>query len=120
MVRLLIRLLSVFWLVFVTPVFGIIPLLVKLDVPLPFLLHNLDMAILRGLYDLVSGDSTDEYATHLRPPLTEAQWWGMIAITLTTGLLAAVQCFRWWRETQRLIVTENVLSASAKRPNTEG
>lgn len=86
--------LSVFWLVVITPIFGLIPLLVFTNLMSS---NNriwlLDSAILKDVYvtfftDLSPGTQDDG------PPLTDSQWWMLIAIVMLVAAIAAYDLFK--------------------------
>lgn len=82
------QLLAVLWLVVITPIFGLVPLLVKshtISTGNPIWL--LDMAILRDVWNKFF---TDPYPglSDVPPPLTETQWWMLIVVVLLVAAVA--------------------------------
>ncbi len=87
------KLVCMFWLTIVTPIFGILPIFIVLrlrpTVLIPFL--HLDLAILSDFWNLFYPDPALD-VSDAGPPLSTNAWWLMITITLGVALLA-LYCF---------------------------
>ena len=80
------NLVCILWLVVVTPIFSVFPLMIVLGQRPP--LFFLERAILRGFWTLFFADTAPDFED-VGPPLSETGWWLMIAITLALAIVAA-------------------------------
>lgn len=93
----------ILWLAVITPLFGILPLTIRLAIPTGELLY-LELAFLRTFWGMFRPDS-DPGSSDVGPNLTNQQWWVMISVTLVLASVALGYCILKARETnqQRIV-----------------
>jgi hypothetical protein len=89
------KVLSVLWLVIITPIFGLIPLWC-IGYGGNGAICNIDRAFLLEVWLLLAPDHSEPRFTDAYPPLTAAQWWTMISIVLGVAIVALYYCYKWW------------------------
>jgi hypothetical protein len=94
------KVLSVLWLVIITPIFGLIPLwCIACDGS--GAICNIERALLLDVWLLLAPNHPEPIFDHEVPPLTAAQWWAMISIVLGVAIVALYYCCKWWIEIRR-------------------
>lgn len=80
--RQFIKICSVIWLFVVTPIFGIFPMLLLLQIPIPRYVLFIGLAILREMICLFIADP-EPYTNDVGPPLTKLGYIIMISIVFS-------------------------------------
>jgi hypothetical protein len=95
------KVLSVFWLAVVTPLFGILPLWCILNPGARSgALCNIERAFLLSVWTLIFPDPAPG-VSDVGPPLTERQGLIVIFIVLAIAALSLYYCFRWRKNAKR-------------------
>ena len=90
------KVLCVFWLVAVTPLFGLIPLwCIVAGGTRTRDLCGLERAFLPDIWLLFFPDTTHGF-DDVGPPLTVTQGWTIISIVLVVTIVALYYCIKWW------------------------
>ena len=85
------KVLCIFWLVAVTPLFALIPLWCIVTGCGSCFLCRLELAFLRDVWSLFFPDPAPQFED-VGPPLTDTQWWTMISIVLVVAVAALYYC----------------------------
>ena len=100
----LLKAFCILWLAIITPAYGVLPLLVELDIgnddsiDLPFFIHRLEGDLLRLAYSVFFGDPAPN-STHVSHfnMLTDAQTWGLVLFVFTIAGVALWYLYRVFR-----------------------
>jgi hypothetical protein len=96
------KVLCVFWLVAVTPLFGLIPLwCIVTGGTGTRALCLLEKAFLLDVWLLFFPDPEYLGVSDASPPLTDMQWLTMISIALGGAIVALYYCYKWRIATKR-------------------
>jgi hypothetical protein len=87
------KVLCAFWLIAVTPLFGLIPLWCIVTGDGSSTLCRLELAFLLSVWVLFFPHPQPGFED-VSPPLTEIQWWTMISIVLGGAIAALYYCFK--------------------------
>lgn len=86
----------ILWLMVITPLFGILPLLIRLAIPTGGLIY-LELEFLRAFWEMFRPDP-DPGTSDAGPNLTSQQWWAMIYVTFLLATIALSYCILQWRK----------------------
>ena len=95
---------SILWLAIITPAYGVLPLLVVLDIgndeniDVPFFVHRLEGDLLRLAYSIFFGDPAPD-ATHVSHynMLTDTQTVALVSFVFIIAAMAARYLYRTFR-----------------------
>jgi len=95
---------SILWLAIITPAYGVLPLLVVLDIgndeniDIPFFIHRLEGDLLRLAYSIFFGDPAPgvTHVSHYNM-LTDAQSWALVSFVFIVAAVAAWYLYRAFR-----------------------
>jgi hypothetical protein len=86
---LILKIISIGWLIFIVPLFGIFPLLVLIHAPMPRYILFMGLALLSSIIDLfVQDPALYFHASDEGPPLTKLGYITMIAIVFGIAFLS--------------------------------
>jgi len=95
----------ILWLTVITPLFGILPLLIQLAIPTGGFIY-LELAFLRAFWGMFRPDP-DPGTSDVGPNLTNQQWWAMISVTIALAIVALSYCILESRKNGRQRIAQS-------------
>lgn len=105
MKKIILVLLSIIWLVAITPLFGIFPLLLELHIPIPREIHFIGVALLAQIFSFFI-TLPQYYSGHEGAPLTTLGLLTMLVIVFSVAGLSINFLWQTWKnQKQKTIYT---------------